>query len=286
MIPIKHMWCAHIDITYYCGRKCVYCTRNDRHLGDKRYHLSLPAVEQALVSYGGFPGLIGIMGGEPLAHPQFKEVCEIIRNYYPPSKMHLWTSIEPATSKYKTDISKTFQHVAYHPHTPEQEAGFYHQPSTLASKDMVVDLNLRAALIDDCWLQRKWCPAVTIDGAFFCEVAGSIARISGKQGWPVESGWWKRMPPYTDQIDLCELCGICVPMERQKMSDKKQKISPSFLKLLQDTGRPIGEYELVTEPMTVAQMKAALPNWTPSCYKEGQLGEVFPHSTIDWSKYS
>jgi hypothetical protein len=286
MKPISEAWAGLIDVTYYCGRRCVYCTRYDRHLGDKRYHMPLSKIEEALISYEGFAGRIGIIGGDPLLHPEFQAICALARRYYPPEKLQLFTSINPHSSKYAENISATFKYIAYNPHTDEQEAEWCHQPLTLAVKDMVKDKQLKKELIDDCWVQRKWCPTITIDGAFFCEVGASIARISGFKGWPVVKGWWQKEPSdFGAQLNLCEFCGMCIPMVRQKMADKKQKISPSVVKLLKENGSPLGDYILVDQPFTIEEMKAALSNWTPSIYKQEQIGEVFTHSTIDWTKY-
>lgn len=284
MKPIQEAIFGLIDITYYCGRGCVYCTRCDRHLGNKRYHMTLEQVEQALQSYYGFKGLIGIIGGEPLLHPQFKEICEIIRVYYPAQKMHLFTSIDPVKSKYASDIKKTFAHIAYHPHNEVQEATHFHQPLTIAIKDVVKNKQLRADLIDDCAVQRKWCPTITNDGAFFCEVGASIAKLLGVKGWDVLPDWWIKEPKdFGYQKEICQYCGMCIPMERQLMSNKKQKISPSFLAIVENAG----DYELFDKEITVKEMKEALPTWTPLFYKDEQiLTESFQFSTLDWNKYA
>lgn len=286
MRPIYQAPFGLIDITYYCGRECVYCTRCDRHLGHKRYNMDLYAFEQALLSYSEFEGLIGIIGGEPLLHPQFDEICLIIQRYYPAIKMHLFTSIDPKKSKHKDLIYRTFYHIAYHPHTDEQEKEFKHQPMTIAIRDVVKNEKLRNELINDCWLQRKWCPTITDDGAYFCETGASIAKLLGIKGWPVYPKWWLRdSEEFGYQLDICQYCGMAIPMERQLMSDKKQKISPSFLKVLQDNNLPTGEYELFDKEITAKEMKEALPEWTPGWYKKEQMTEIFKFSTIDWSKY-
>lgn len=287
MKPISQAWAGLIDITYYCGRECVYCTRYDRHLGNKRYHMTLDQLEKALISYQGFNGLIGIIGGDPLLYPEFDKACEIIRKYYPPIKMHLFTSIDPQKSKWKDDIYKTFAHIAYHPHTKEQEESFYHQPSTIAIMDVVEDEELQDELIDDCWVQRKWCPTITNDGAYFCEVGAGIAKLLGVAGYDISPNWWQRKPEdFGQQLNLCKFCGMCIPMNRQHMANKKEKISPSILKLLQASNLPIGDYELFDREITPQEMIKSLPEWTPGLYKTEQMTESFPFSTINWSKYA
>ncbi|MEN6306906.1 MAG: radical SAM protein [Anaerohalosphaeraceae bacterium] len=289
MQSIEKAWCGHVDITNVCRHGCVYCTRYDRHLGPKKYMMSLDDIEAALISYTGFPGRIGIMGGEPQFHKQFDEVCRLVQKHIPKDKPILFTSVNPATSKWSDVIRETFPHTEFHPHTEEQESTYEHQPLTIACADAVKDKALRQALIEDCWVQRKWCPTVTDDGAFFCEIGASLAKLTGMKGWPLKQDgrqWWKRTPSeFGDQLDLCQLCGMCIPMKRQKMADKKQKISPSFLKVLEENGLPVGIYELFDREITPKEMRAALPTWTPGIYRTEQLSERFSYSTIDWSRY-
>jgi hypothetical protein len=286
MKPIREAFFGLIDITYYCGRECVYCTRCDRHLGNKRYHMALDYFENALRCYQGFAGQIGIIGGEPLLYPQLNEACEIIRRYFSKNKMMIFTSIDPQKSKYRDAIFQTFGDIPYHPHTEEQESAFAHQPLTIAIKDVIKNEKLRLALIEDCWVQRKWCPTVTDDGAYFCEVGASIAKLLGVKGWPVEPHWWEREPrDFGEQREMCQYCGMCIPMACQKMKDKKQKISPSFLKLLQDRNLPTGEYEIFDRQILRTEMKKAQPNWKPGIYKKEQLSECFIFSSLNFDNF-
>jgi len=251
--------------------------------------MSLEQIEQALVAYRGFPKLIGIIGGEPQMYSKFRELCKMMQRHYNKNKYMLFTSINPKSHKYAGSINQTFGHCAYHPHAKDAEEIWKHQPITLSICDLVPDLNLRSALIDDCWVQRKWCPTITDDGAFFCEVGAAIAKLQGLRGWELRDDdkvWWQKTPnEFFEQLDLCQLCGMPIPMERQLMKERKQKISPSFLKLLEDNDLPIGDYELFEDTISIQEMKEALPNWTPGVYKPSQRHEVFQYSTIDWSQY-
>ena len=283
MNPISNAWAGLIDVTYYCGRKCVYCTRNDRHMGKKRYHMGLDQFHLALDSYDGWTKPIGIIGGDPLLHPQLDRLCDIMSRH--PHEYMLFTSINPQTSKHKDILGFIFDLVHYHPHTDDQESQFTHQPLTIAIKDAVPDPNLRSLLINDCWLQRRWCPTITTDGAFFCETGASIAKLMGIKGWAVVPRWWKRNPDdFGYQKEICQMCGMAIPMQRQLMANHVEQISPSFLKMLQDHDLPVGPYELFDQEITVDEMKAALPTWTPGIYKTEQLQETFEWSTLDWGK--
>jgi hypothetical protein len=231
------------------------------------------------------------MGGEPLLHPELDKLCRIIRRW--PKRPIVFTSIDPAKSKWHDDLVRSKARIEYHAHDKEQESSFWHQPLTIAIKDAIPDPELRAAMIDDCWLQRYWCPTVSRNGAFFCEVAAAIAQLMGVKGWPLYkedgSAWWNRTPDeFGYQKELCQYCGMAIPMHRQRMSNRVQRISPSFLALLKENNLPTGEYELFDEVVTVSEIKEALPDWTPGIYRKKQLRErdYYKYSTINWNEWS
>jgi hypothetical protein len=279
-----YKWFSHIDITNYCPiNNCTYCSRFLRYVPkNKRYNLSLEKIDEALISYKGFPERIGVIGGEPLIHPQFKEICKLLLEHNRKEKYGLWTSINPETSKYKDIIKKTFGFVALNEHSPYQLNVCKHQPLTLAAKDMVPNENLRKELYEQCYFRLKWCGTINPLGAFRCEIAASIAYLIGQKGWQIKQGWW--LNDWHEQISLCELCGGAVPQERQLLCDKVEKMSPSILKLLKDNNCVIGEYKLVTEPYTIEYLKNHSKT-CPGAYR-GDLGETEqPTINIEWSRY-
>jgi len=248
--------------------------------------MGLDYFEKALVSYQGIKSPIGIIGGEPLLHFKFKEICDIMLKYYPREKYVLFTSIDPDKSKYKEIIEKTFGIVAYHPHTPEQEITHLHQPLTIAIKDVIKNEKLKKDLINDCWVSRRWCGTITNKGGYFCEVGAAIAQIIDVSGWDIEPRWWEKEPSeFGSQLNLCEYCGMCIPMERQLMSDKKQKISLSVLQALKEKGLHTGDFELHVREITLDDIKKAVKTWTPGKYKDEQMAEKDEFSTIDWGNY-
>jgi hypothetical protein len=246
--------------------------------------MSLDMIDKSLKSYNGVPGLIGVIGGEPLVHPEFELICLLIQKYYSPNKMYLFTSIDPWKHRLSKIIISTFGYIAYH---PKDQRIFKHQPLTIAIKDVVRNEQLRKDLINDCWVQRKWCPTITNDGAFFCEVGASIAKLMNRKGWDVDHNWWRRTPDqFGDQLDICNFCGMCIPLRSQETSNKVQYISPSFLRLLQENNLPIGEYILFDKEVTIDEMRSIISTWTPGYYKEEQFSEGFVFSTLDWSRNS
>jgi hypothetical protein len=279
-----YKWFSHIDVTNYCStNNCIYCSRFLRHIPDSaRYNLSLEKVDEALKAYRGFPNRLGIIGGEPLIHPEFEEICRLLLKYNNKRKYGLWTSINPEKSKYKNTIRKTFALVAFNEHSPYQLEMCKHQPLTLSAKDMVPNESLRREFYEQCYFRLKWCGTITPLGAFHCEIAAGIASLIGRKGWQVKEGWW--LNDWHEQIDLCELCGGAVPQERQVLCDKTEKMSPSFLKLLKENNCIVGDYKLITEPYSIPYLKEH-SNICPGAYR-GDKGEIEkPTINIDWGKY-
>jgi hypothetical protein len=285
MTPCKDKWCSLIDITNKCHiGDCLYCSRYTRHCRkDMLYEMSLEQIDNALSCYTGIPcRKVGIIGGEPILHSQFAEVCELVRNYFPRWRVQLFTSI--SDSKYNDIVAGTFGDVAVNEHTMFQNAVGLHQPFTLALKDMVEDENLRTELIKDCWFGKNWCGTVNINGAFHCEIAAAIAYLIGAKGWDVTPNWWEK-EDVEDQIYLCQLCGACIPMERQHPVNKKQKMSPSIIQLMKEKNLLIGDYEVVDKPLTIEYMAKWAKTWDPGNYRGDIKQGMSLGSTIDWNKW-
>jgi hypothetical protein len=208
----------------------------------------------------------------------------LLRKYNPREKYGLWTSININKSQYKKEIEKTFSFIEFNEHNPYQMSLCKHQPLTLAAKDMVPNEELRKELYEHCDFRLNWSSTVNSAGAFHCEIAGFIAVLIGQKGWPVKQGWW--LNDWHEQIDLCELCGGAVPQETQLLCDGVEKISPSFLKILQDNNCKLGNYVLVTEPYTIEYLKDH-SNINASQYRLDLASDISekPVINIDWSRY-
>jgi hypothetical protein len=286
MINPKYHWCNLTDLTNKCNRECTYCTRYVRHVQGISYVMDLDYFENVVIYSKDFKNQNGYLGGEPLLLSNFNEYCNIIRKHLTRNKCILFTSIDPAKSKFKDDIDKTFHIIAYHPHTPEQEATHYHQPLTIAIKDVIKNEKLKKDLIDNCWCNRRWGHVATNKGGYFCEVGAAIAQILNIPGWEIKPRWWDKEPSeFGYQRELCEYCGMCIPMNLQLMSDKKQKMSVSVMQILRERNLPLGDCELFIREITLDDIKKAVPNWHPGKYKDEQMLEKDEFTTIDWSKY-
>lgn len=275
MNPIFDSWCVQIDITNYCSFTCLYCSRYNRHLRrDQRRHMTLEQIATALDTLKLWPSKIGIIGGEPLLHPDFKQICELIASRFPSSKMGLWTSGGKNYQELLPLINNTFGFVAYNEHNPEQLKTCKHQPITIAIKDVIGDGELRRSLIDDCWVQRTWCPTINHFGAYFCEVAAAqdVLLNEGKNAWPVEPGWWKKVPlQFEDQVvKFCDNCGMAIPMERELILKRKEKFSPTVLKLFRDRNllkASDDDIELFEYQFSKEEILNNIGNWTPGNYR-------------------
>lgn len=277
MKPISDAWSVVLQLNTYCGRACVYCSRLDRHLRQRdRMNMSAETLSRAIHSLKGWTRPIGIIGGEPTYHPDFPALCALLRALVPRSQLHLYTAGGPLFEKHFSRIADTFGHVAYNPHTASQVAVCRHQPFTVAVADVVPDPVLRQELIDDCWVQRTWCPCVAPWGrAYFCEVAYSWAMIQGEHdtGYELTPDWWQRTPEeFRDQRDrYCWRCGMCVPMERQPMTTMRERVSRSNRELFARLGSLKRGPEWI-EPydpiFTRADIERNKVGWKPGNFRE------------------
>lgn len=264
-----------IDITNYCGMSCLYCSRYNRHLRkDQRQHMTIAQFTTALDSLKNWPAKIGIIGGEPVLHPEFLYLCDILRQYFPKEKLGLWTSGGPKYQAYLSDIENTFGFQAYNEHNEYQLETCKHQPLTVAIQEVIADISLMDELISDCWVQRTWCPTINHFGAYFCEVAAAQDALlnEGRNAWSVISDWWKKEPTqFQDQVQvLCGNCGMAIPMERELIKKKTEKFTPLLLQMFRDAGLnkvSIEDIEVVKGALTREIIETTKSSWTPGNYR-------------------
>lgn len=277
---IYNSWVVQIDITSVCKKHCIYCTRHLGHVSmQKRYTMSLEQVEQALDSLEGWPNVVGIMGGEPLLHPQFEKIIDLAAKRIPKERLELWTSGLPNTPwenpRKVPEIAKHFGRIHYNPHDATQLSVCRHQPLTIAVDEAVPDKGIMWKLINDCWLPRLWAPTIVAAGAYFCEVAGPLDAVlyGGKHAWKVEPGWWKRAPEaFQEQVTkLCPQCGMCLPMERQHLVESKEKFSPKLAEAFAEAGAiriDDKNIEIFDGQFTNEQIIEAARDWYPANYRD------------------
>jgi len=189
--------------------------------------------------------VVGIIGGEPLLHPMFSEICRVMAVAIP-NRRHrgLWTGLSWQKTKYAKLIRETFGFVNNNKH----DGRVKHTPVLVAIKDIVHNEVSRKQLIRNCWLQTRWSGTITPKGLFFCEVAGAWDMLlGGPGGLPVGPDCWRRpLSDYQDQINRwCPRCGVPLSLEGRIDSEEIDDISVTNLDSLQDSPRvKAGRYEV------------------------------------------
>lgn len=264
MKPLYDAKCIQIEITNSCNKKCANCTRFVGHHAHT-YFMTLKQVENALQSLEGYEGIVGIMGGEPTLHSQFREICKLYQEYIPKEHRGLWTN-GANWNKYEDIIRETFnlKSIQYNDHTHEYHGD--HQPLLIASKDIVEDEVFRKELIDKCWIQARWSPSINPHGAFFCEVAAALDMLLDlNKGWVIKKGWWnKEVKDFQDQVDIyCQLCSAAIPFNQEVYNSKREFVSPTIHKLLSNKD-PFHEY---SREYSREDYKENVKNWKPGTFR-------------------
>ncbi|MDO8667851.1 MAG: radical SAM protein [bacterium] len=269
MIPIYRMKVIQIEITNACNQQCSQCTRFIGH-HKKPFFMDLDMVAKAIESLEGYKEQIGIMGGEPTLHPQFKEVCEIVEKLIPNRRQRaLWTN-GFKWDEYKEIISKTFDKdmIVYNDHK-DMEVG-EHQPLLVAAEEILADRELMWRLIGNCWVQWRWAASITPKGGFFCEVAAAQDYLlNGPGGYPLKKGWWDKNPnEFMDQVKrYCPRCGGAIPMERVSSHAAYDLVSPKNAERLKALGSPKyvkGNYKIFDKKLTEEDIERVVrAGWTP-----------------------
>jgi hypothetical protein len=236
MIPPREQWCIQIEVTNACPKKCSNCTRLVGHVR-KPFFMTPGEFATALDAVADFPAesephpcgrkVIGMMGGEPLIHPKFPELCRIMTEKIPDKRCRgLWTSRVLRGHKHEHLVRETFGYLNHNTH----EGTVMHSPVLVAVEDVIQDEDKKWKTIGDCWLQEKWSSSITPKGFFFCEVAAAMDMVmEGPGGIPVEPGCWRHdLADYREQIEeWCPKCGVCLELPGRLDSEEIDDMSIS-----------------------------------------------------------
>lgn len=237
-----------IMITRACSESCFHCTQGS-NLAGKPVMMTVEEFETAVKSLAGFPGTIGVFGGQPTLHPKFPEICEVMRAHVPYLNRGLWTNdlngrgkvaritFNPARSNLNTHMNRAaYEEIARDwpealkarpDHTTAGvEKDSTHSSPWVAIQDVIPDEAERWRLIGRCSVNQNWSAAIgVVSGrglrAYFCEVAYAQAALHAgaddSGDWPdlgheVTPGWWKQpLAAFEPQIRLhCHACGLAM----------------------------------------------------------------------------
>lgn len=261
MVPITKQKLIQIELTNSCINQCANCTRFVGH-HRKPFMMDITTFIKALESLDGWKGGIGIMGGEPTLHPEFREILNIFRDMVPDRrKRELWTA-GYKWKQYEKDIKETFDEdlISFNDHT--QTCG-KHAPILASVKDLIRNNKEREFAIENCWVQPRWSSSITPFGCYFCEIAGAmdILFTGGKNAWPLEKGWWKRsVKDFEKQKKaICPNCGINIPigdLNDHATYDVISKTNLDKLKKLRSPKVMGGNYALYEKKWTLEMIKA------------------------------
>lgn len=220
-----------IHITRACNLTCSHCTQGS-NLAGKPVMMTLENFELAARSLRDYYGVVGIFGGNPTMHPQFKEITDILRDYIPFERRGLWSNnlrghgklcrevFNPAVSNLNVHCDKDAE-AEFRRDWPEAKLiGQFdssHSPVYVSMNDLGIMYTDKVKMINNCDINQLWSPIIcqTKHGAraFFCEIAGAQAMLmdsTNDTGLPVSDGWWKLpITAFEDQIrNHCFNCGV------------------------------------------------------------------------------
>jgi len=252
-----------IDICTVCPLSCSSCTRLLPWRRDYK-HMSVECFREAVRASKDWPGVLALFGGEPCAHPQFPELCAILREEIPDQRRRgLWSA---NFLKHGAVVRETFFPAGRTNLNAHGNADTYaemerwmpgkvirssraapsaHGPILIDRRDYGISDAEWETIREGCDINRNWSAAIVErDGrpfGYFCEIASSIDGARGENhGVPVEPGWWrKRMPEFEHQVRACCDRGCGVPLRLKGRLDREETydLSPSWDAELRDVRR-------------------------------------------------
>lgn len=224
-----------IWITRACDKACFGCTQGSQLRGHTP-KMSVEQFEVACQSLEDYFGVVGVFGGNPATHPQFHEICEVMKQYIPWEQRGLWCNnplgkgvimretFNPAYSNLNVHLDAT-AYQEFKRDWPESkpfglDSDSRHSPPWVAMQDVIEDESERWDLIANCDINKRWSALIGVFRgelrAWFCEIAGAQSMLHQNEpdypdtGLAVEPNWWRQsIHSYAHQIDHhCHGCGI------------------------------------------------------------------------------
>lgn len=245
MRPPRNMHIICIDVTNKCDLACSNCTRLLENQ-DAYWEMTPENFRLALQSLRDFPGIIAMIGGNPVMHRNFEELCAIFVEEVPQKfQRGLWTN---NIFKHKDLALRTFGTFNLNVHGNEKaerimidlakeavDAGAVvwnyagnsdHAPLLTAVQDILPEQEMWEA-ISKCDINQEWSASIVQNQgelrAYFCEVAASFDLARGQDhGHAVTRGWWEsHMDTWADQVTrFCPGCGVPAKQSPNKDSEE------------------------------------------------------------------
>lgn len=226
-----------IWVTRACDLSCFGCTQGSNLAGKPRM-ITVEQFDQACRSLDGYFGVVGMFGGNPATHPQFDELCRVMRARIPYEQRGLWCNnlrgkgaharitFNPAFSNLNVHMSRE-AHDEFVRDWPEcahvvkgLDGDSRHSPPYVAMQDVVPDEAERWRLIETCDINRLWSAMICVFRGelrgYFCEIAAAQAMLHQDDpsypdlGVEIKPGWWNiGMETFAEQVKFhCHACGI------------------------------------------------------------------------------
>jgi hypothetical protein len=239
-----------IWITRACDLACIGCTQGS-NLAGKPGMMTPEQFEQACLSLcaiqegdcgdchpaiPGYWGVVGVFGGNPCVHPQFEEICRIMRKYIPAEQRGLWSNNlnghgMTCRKTFNPDVSNLNVHQSIEAFNEIRRdwplagpKGLHedsrHSPPYVAMQDME-DMNdeERWNLIANCDVNQRWSALIGVFRGelrgWFCELAGAQSMLHESEpeypdtGHRITPGWWNHgIDNFSEQVRFhCFSCG-------------------------------------------------------------------------------
>ena len=215
-----------IDVTNKCDLGCSNCTRLLENQ-DAFWEMTPENFRLAVRSLADYPGIVAVIGGNPVMHRHFPELCRIFVEERPRKALRgLWTN---NVFKHSDLAEETFGIFNLNPHGAERgikslaklkKLGWYHEghshhaPLLTAGKDLFDEREMWDR-ISRCDVNHEWSASIVQNKgelrAYFCEVAASFDLARGTDNGIVPvPGWWRRnLSSFDEQVArFCPGCGV------------------------------------------------------------------------------
>jgi len=231
--------------------------------------MPLEQVKAALETVVDYPKMVGIMGGEPLLHPQFNEICEEATSKVPRERLGLWTCLPKGKEAYGPLIANTFGNIFINDHSRKD---IYHAPILIGMREITLDMKRAWVEIDKCWVQNCWSASINPYGAYFCEVAASLALLfqEKEDAWPVTSDWWMKTPKdFTAQMErFCPRCGMAAPLSRRLSIEGFDDVSPLNAIALKGKSKKVDQGRVVVSTGKILEKPQQMASYKDLSYRQ------------------